>query len=95
MNTYGYQHTPLSDENNRIKDLIKNRFGYFNDEAIERLSDEADIFKIDLIDLIEEGSAPHPIYDYVKLAVILNTSIDYIAGLAVSDEPYEHNEITL
>lgn len=95
METYNYEYKELTNENNRIKDLIRKKYGYLNDEVIERLSDETDIFKIDLIDLIEYGPAPHNISEYVKLAITLNTSIDYIANLAIYDEPYEHNEISI
>ncbi len=97
METYSvtFEYKKLTNENNRIKELIKKRLGYFNEEAIERLSDETKISKYVLIDLIEDGEAPHDIAEYKALAFILNTSIDYLVGLAKTDKPYEIYDFTL
>lgn len=90
-----FEYKELTNENTRIKELIKKRYGYFNEEAIERLYDETKIMKESIIDIIEGGDGPHDISEYKALAFVLSTSIDYIAGLAISDEPYEWFEFTL
>lgn len=76
----------FTNKKTRIKELIEKRYGYFNKEAIERIADATKIFESEIIDIIENNENDHSVYTYIKIAIELDTNVEYLIGITNDDK---------